>query len=150
MKPQVAQTPATHHEGVTGRLKWHRNFVLAPVMAVVRLFLQPPAQNCFLFDPRGTGESTWPGRSSWGSGSMPIQPFTPARAGAAGSLPRAHGLQRSLRALGWRLVSPSMPPLMASELGPPFNLGQAQAIGLVPLIWQAINQMSRGHPPAAG
>jgi hypothetical protein len=43
-----------------------------------------------------------------------------------------------------------MPPLMASELGPPFNLGQAQAIGLVPLIWQAINQMSRGHPPAAG
>jgi hypothetical protein len=43
-----------------------------------------------------------------------------------------------------------MPPFMASELGSSFDLERALAIGLVPLIWQAINQMSRGHPPAAG
>jgi predicted AAA+ superfamily ATPase len=39
--------------------------------------------------------------------------------------------------LGGRLVSASMPPLMASELGSSFDLDRALAIGLVPLIWQA-------------
>lgn len=39
--------------------------------------------------------------------------------------------------LGGRLVSASMPPVMAAELGSAFELSRALAIGLVPLIWQA-------------
>lgn len=39
--------------------------------------------------------------------------------------------------LGGRLVSASMPPFMAAELGSAFELSRALAIGLVPLIWQA-------------
>ena len=39
--------------------------------------------------------------------------------------------------LGGRLVSASMPPFMAAELGPAFDLSRALKIGLVPLIWQA-------------
>lgn len=39
--------------------------------------------------------------------------------------------------LGGRLVSASMPPFMAAELGTSFELSKALRIGLVPLIWQA-------------
>jgi predicted AAA+ superfamily ATPase len=44
--------------------------------------------------------------------------------------------------LGGRLVSLSMPPFMAAELGSAIDLSRALAIGLVPLIWQAAD------PPA--
>ena len=37
--------------------------------------------------------------------------------------------------LGGRLVSASMPPFMAAQLGPAFDLSRALKIGLVPLIW---------------
>jgi predicted AAA+ superfamily ATPase len=39
--------------------------------------------------------------------------------------------------LGGRLVSASMPPFLAAELGSAFDLTRALQIGLVPLIWQA-------------
>ena len=39
--------------------------------------------------------------------------------------------------LGGRLVSASMSPFMAGELGSGFDLSRALAIGLVPLIWQS-------------
>ena len=42
--------------------------------------------------------------------------------------------------LGGRLVTASMTPFMASELGSAFDLDRALAIGLVPLIWQASAQ----------
>jgi predicted AAA+ superfamily ATPase len=39
--------------------------------------------------------------------------------------------------LGGRLVAAHMPPFMAAELGPGFDLQRALRIGLVPLVWQA-------------
>jgi predicted AAA+ superfamily ATPase len=39
--------------------------------------------------------------------------------------------------LGGRLVSASMPPFLAAELGEAFDLHRALTMGLVPLVWQA-------------
>ena len=39
--------------------------------------------------------------------------------------------------LGGRLVAVQMPPFLAAELGPAFDLPRALQIGLVPLVWQA-------------
>jgi|688.fasta_scaffold72715_4 predicted AAA+ superfamily ATPase len=157
-------------------------------MAVVRRFLQPPAQSFFLFGPRGTGKSTWLGQVF--AQALRIDLLAPETRRAYQARPErlrqridadpvAHtspctvvideiqkapelldvvhalleerpGLRfvltgssaRKLRhgaanLLGGRLVSASMPPFMASELGSSFDLERALAIGLVPLIWQA-------------
>jgi len=153
-------------------------------MAVVRRFLQPPAQSFFLFGPRGTGKSTWlaqvfpealridllapevlrayqarPERLRERIGAAPdahtvvideIQKAPQLLDVAHSLLEERPGIRfvltgssaRKLRhgaanLLGGRLVSASMPPFMASELGSAFDLSRALAIGLVPLIWQA-------------
>lgn len=137
-------------------------------MAVVRRFLQPPAQIFFLFGPRGTGKSTWlaqvfpealridllapelwrayqarPARLRERMGASPdAHTVVIAEIQKAPQLPDVvHSLleewpgislvltgssARKLRhgavnLLGGRLVSASMPPFMASELGSVFD-----------------------------
>jgi predicted AAA+ superfamily ATPase len=153
-------------------------------MAVVKRFLQAPAQSFFLFGPRGTGKSTWLGQVFPDALRIDLLAPEALRAYQArperlreriAAVPAAHTVvideiqkapqlldvvhslleerpgvrfvltgssARKLRhgaanLLGGRLVSAAMPPFMASELGPAFDLSRALTMGLVPLIWQA-------------